>query len=511
MGNPTIGETYKGVEQLMYSGPFLVVINRTSQRESIRLYKSATWVLDYNNYVLNLRFEEPVAFLIAVIHYAYYFPKWLRYPQRCAWLKALPFYPEAPLEDAGRYKIPILKLNKVYYDEVLHRGNPHYGVGTKKGRVGLDIIRGYSDVYVSKIANVDREFVDAPVSQEIVIPAPLSEDTIIPSVYDRFADYVKIVVTDGIECGSKSMSGTPTFKVQGLRFTEFKRVYEAWRGETFLPWSEIDGKLCWGVKPASIKKDGSRRLVYPMSPKMNAYITQRYGKSYAVLPDNVSVVRRVCDWRRFRYSYDVKDCDRVMWPYFKKLINDPIFEAYVRFNGENYPLPQFPSGCCVFMKFVTTAFTVALCDLGNVACDVQIQGDGFAMDLPLGDDFLQFVRAFPKNEINGFKIVKDGFACYTRADEKLTTPILCSGTIRGVEKWQFRKEIYVRLLNARCTLADRDPLLAGRFRRMTTRELMDYAQGKDPEMVWTVLHAQSDYDGAPCSWSGATVDLCCWL
>lgn len=502
-----------GVKQLLEEGPFTVEINRGLDFSDVKLYKSDSMIVVLNRRVYRISGEKASAFVATLVEYGYYYPRLFMRERQHELLRELPFYERYYNVDQGRQCIPILSLEGKYASNILYHTNPrrHYPQLPKSIKTGLEIIQGYTDVFVEKRANIDREFVDAEYNQEIIIEEPLTEDTIVPEVYERFERYVKIVRDYGDDW-TKSLSGQPTYKMQGLKFTAIQEVMDAWQGNIRLPWYDIDGVNCWGVKCGAFKKDGTRRKVFPMSPRLNAYITQVYCKSSYSLPENIREVKRPSDFKPFAYSYDVKNCDRVMWPYFKRLIgHDPNFIAFLRYNGENYQLPQFPSGCCVFMRFITTAFTVALCDLGNTGCEVQIQGDGFAMCRPLGDEFLKYVREFPKNEINGFRIIQGKEFEYVRGDEKLSTPIIKTRGLCGVKKWQFRKEIYERLLNANITLKNRDESLALRFKKMETSELLWIANYRDGEMRDLVTRISGWGQGGNCSWRGATIRRCMWL
>lgn len=345
--------------------------------------------------------------------------------------------------------------------------------------------------YVELKCKIDQEYVKGEMKvEEIKLPEAV-EDKVDEEVYQRYKRVMNIKMVERTE---RCLSGHPTLKMQDVCGYQLYKVYRAWKGELFLNWKDIDGGFSYGAKPANIKKDGTRRIVYPMSPKLNAYITQNFGDMEPVLPKNVRMVKRLEDWKKFKYSYDVESCDRYSLPYFKRLIREEAPDAFdkifsgVMINGVKHELTSFPSGICKFMKVQSVAYTIARYNLGDYKSEVQIQGDGFAMTEPLKDT--SGVREFDMNVINGFRIVGDGEYRYVNGMEKLTTPVILrrKNQLRGSELWHFRRRIYQLVLNAEELPEARDNKLKERFEKMSVHQLMEYCRLRDEHQYEMISH-----------------------
>jgi len=350
----------------------------------------------------------------------------------------------------------------------------------------------------SRLEKVDQEYCKGEVNNEIQIEEN-NEAATDDDVYDRF----KKIMNISKNRGEKMFSGIKTYKLHGFDWRSLGKLTDMYEGKK-VHWSELGGVMCYGCKPAAYKKDGTRRKVFPMSPRLNAYITQEYGEQVPQFPSNVIRIKSPLEWKPFRYSYDVTSCDKKVLPYFRRLIreiypeDEKILLADVYMDGKWYKLPQFPSGIAVFMKHVTSAFTCALLDLASKQGRIQLQGDGVASDYPIEHPDLV---SFPHQVINGFKVDNSGIR-YNNGNEKLTTPIVkrYGKVLSGVQLWEFRRCIYEKYLNAdNILLPHKDLRFYQRCCSMTIQELMELGKGDD-SLRWL---ADREYNGVP-SWDGLT-------
>lgn len=336
----------------------------------------------------------------------------------------------------------------------------------------------------------DLEYCDLPPPQPSG-PDPVASVEVDPQVYQRFKEGMNIQKNG--DWTQKSMSGNQTSMWHGVTVRDFPSVVALNKGVP-VHHSTLGGSYLYATKPAGYKKDGRRRNVFVMSPKLNAYVTQEYGEQLPKYPDNVTVRKDPRDFTPFKYSYDVKSCDHRVLPYFRQLIretfplDEDILLAHVYDGLKFSQLTQFPSGIAVFMKHINSVFTTALLDLGNLPGTFQIQGDGVASDIEL---FHPYIDAFPKGEINGFRITEDGYE-YVAGLGKLFTPIdLFKNRIHGSELWEYRRAVYQRVLNAKNTLhlPVKNQHHADRFARMTINQL---AAVSDSESRWIKSNRESD-------------------
>lgn len=296
-----------------------------------------------------------------------------------------------------------------------------------------------------------------------------------PVVQQRFSEIMNVTKN-----GRDGFSGRPTVRMRGIEWWQRCAIYDAWVERRHVDWRDISGDFYYGVKAASVKKDGSRRLVFPMSPKINAYLTQTFGEQRPKYPSNVEIVK---DFRKFdsrcRYSYDVKSCDKVAYPYLIEAVRSvepravqKIFNKCV-YNGSEFELPQIPSGMAIFMGHYASAFSCAIANLAEHPGIIQVQGDGIITSIPLEGECLKYLHKEKDYIINGFDVRDHSFV---NGDEKLSTPILrIPGRMYGEEKWCFRRCIYETLLKGTVTLPHKNRDLYDKFCAFTVRELMDYA------------------------------------
>lgn len=464
---------------------FKVTINNdTKQRRTYAwrtpgLSCNSVWIVCGDSSICyNLVGDHNLAFAITLTFYGFV--------QYKCWQRCKTYYPKLlPIGDlqglhtyTGRKWQSSLGATKVY--------------DTRPGTTFLHIFQKRLQRWID-LKRVDTGFCPGKIKPVEVVPPPA--DVTDECVYQRFKKIMNLQ-KNGSAVG---FSGTPSWKMHGIRFTEIVKVHSAWQNRTVLPWREIDGEFSYAARPRSMKKDGTVRSVYVMSPKLNAFVTQEYGEQRPIWPSNVRIVSGV-GWLPFKHSYDVKDCDRKLLPYFRRLVREtyPDDEAILLCNfiheGRRYPLPQFPSGICVFMKYITSAFTIALCDLASASGIVQVQGDGFTLDHELDSAFLPFVRKYPEKVINGFYIGAEGVH-YVNANERLATPQFYDPfKLTGLKKWEFRRTIYIRCLNARDVVPPRDPELSRKFFGMSYRELMDEASACDPD-IYEFVCRRMNLDG----------------
>jgi len=345
---------------------------------------------------------------------------------------------------------------------------------------------------------IDREFCD---KGELIEPEhpknwEKPQTVVDEEVYQRFRKYMNLCKNPQNE---KCFSGKPTVLAHGLRLNETMRVYRGMKGEEDVPWYTIDGDYSYGVVYKKPTRDGKLRKVFPMSPKTNAFITQEYGKQNFILPNNVKQIYG-CKFRRMKYSYDVKKCDGILLPYFKRLLEETYPEDVkrilgpVKYMGENYELPQFPSGICVFMQYVPMCFTVAYLDLESYDNEFQVQGDGVFSNVELKINNLQ-IHENPNFTINGFYYDESNLPHYVNGDAKLTTPqILGTTKIRGEMLWKFRREIYRRFLKAKITVVHHVDELGELYENVTDKQLFEMMLKADVHIakVCQVLEAHGE-------------------
>jgi len=221
-----------------------------------------------------------------------------------------------------------------------------------------------------------------------------------------------------------------------------------------------------------------------MSPKVNAFITQEYGEQEFKLPLNVKEVKG-CRFKRMKYSYDVKNCDYLMLPYFRRLVREmyPNDEkkilANVKYLGGTYELPQFPSGICTFMRYAPMCFATAYLGLENYNSTFQVQGDGIFSEVEI-EITGKHVHREPDYTINGFYYDEYDLPHYVNADKQLTTPqILGTSKITGELLWKFRREIYVRFLKAKVTVKHHIDFLGNCYEDVTCLQLLRLADKAD--------------------------------
>jgi len=346
---------------------------------------------------------------------------------------------------------------------------------------------------------IDKQFCE---SDDVIAPHHPREwnlplETTYDDIYYRFRSYMNLHKHPQNKI---SFSGTPSGMMHDVHMFEICDIYKGMKGEKFVSWEDIKGKFSYGVAYKKPKKNGELRRVFPMSPKLNAFITQEYGAQSYILPQNVKEVRG-CKFKRMKYSYDVKNCDYLVLPYFRRLIRECYPEdedkllAKVKFLGDSYNLPQFPSGICTFMKYTTTCFTAAYLGLENYEYDeFQIQGDGVFSNIELDIDGLEVHRE-QDYVINGFFYDHDNKPYYVNADKRLTTPqILGMTKIKGEALWKFRREIYTRFLNGRVTVRHHIDALGDPYKGLTDRQIFDIARSNDIHIqrICDVLEAHGD-------------------
>jgi len=315
-------------------------------------------------------------------------------------------------------------------------------------------------------------------------------------VYHRFKKYMNLRHNPQTEV---SFSGTPTGMMHDVSIFEIERIYKGMKKETFVPYWSIEGAYTYGVMYKNPKKDGTARKVFPMSPKVNAFITQQYGKQFWKLPDNVQEVRG-CRFVRNKYSYDVKNCDWLMLPYFRRLVREcyPDDEKKllgpVKYLGQKFELPQFPSGICTFMRYAPMCFTTAYLNLENINSNFQIQGDGVFSSVKLEVDDLEVHTEEPYT-INGFFYDHNNLPHYVNGDKRLTTPqVLGVTSLRGEALWKLRREIYTRFLRGKVTVKHFKNELGDMYGNMSDREVLNLIHDNDAHInkICEVLEAYGE-------------------
>lgn len=361
--------------------------------------------------------------------------------------------------------------------------------------------------YSPSFAKIDKEYCDGEVNMTVdksKLQKPIcNRDEVVQRRFEGIYD-IKLNGRDG-------MSGRPTMRMRGVDWRQRCSIYDAWVEGKHLSWIDIKGDFRYGVKPASIKKDGSRRLVFPMAPKINAYLTQTFGKQSPKYPSNVKIVKNYNDFDSCcRYSYDVKSCDKVAFPYLVEAVRkikpnavEKIFGKCV-YDGREYDLPQIPSGMSIFMEHYASVFACAIANLAEHPGTINVQGDGIITEIPLEGDVLKLLHREDDYIINGFDVRNH---TYVRADDKLSTPILkIPGKLYGIKKWCFRRVIYEKLLKATVTLPHRDRDLYDHYNSLTIQELNDIAFQGDEETYGLIARCSArDYDiGRSCGYDEST-------
>jgi len=351
-----------------------------------------------------------------------------------------------------------------------------------------------------RIFKIDQEFCE---SEKVVQPIhpkywEIPNNDTDDRVYRRFRQYMNLKKNPQSEI---SFSGVPTGLMHDVKMTQIGKIYDGMKRKKFVPWWDIDGGISYGVVYKRPKKDGELRRVFPMSQKLNAFITQEYGQQTYILPKNVKEVRG-CRFRRMRYSYDIKNCDVLLLPYFRRLLREkyPEDEGYllanVKYMGGFYELPQFPSGICIFMKYASMCFTAAYLGLENYDCEFQIQGDGVFSEVEL-DTFGLEVHREIDHVINGFYYDLNDLPHYVNADKRLTTPQILGVTkIRGELLWKFRREIYIRFLRGAVTVKHHLDELGDVYAGVSDEKLLEMARDNcvQLEKICDVLEAHKEKD-----------------
>lgn len=337
-----------------------------------------------------------------------------------------------------------------------------------------DLLMGnlYRLVSMKKV-KFDQKF--CPTEMVIEEPQAIPEcEELDDDVYDKMKgmiDCSENIVKEGL-CGVNSgVYHDVCWTMSQRLFREFKSIrYE-----------DIRGRCSYNCVVRGVTKDGKPRTVFPMSPKLNALLNQKIGIPKVKLPENCVVVRGA-KFLPFNYAYDVTSCDWRMFPYFKRWIREQYPEwaseilSKVLVCGEWKDLWKFPSGIGCLAESFTLAWVVAYLDLGNKDDYFQIQGDGVASQYQITDPHL---IEFPRHTINGFRYYFfKSRPRYINGLAKLTTPVIYGTTrLRGLELYEFRRIIYIKLLNAEPSeLPIRDKDVSRKFDEWSMPELMRYVQ-----------------------------------
>jgi len=268
-------------------------------------------------------------------------------------------------------------------------------------------------------------------------PEPVDEE-----LYELFkSNVVSNLVGDGFvsECGHTKKIGAATF--DDLFTTLYHRLD--------MQKATYDSDLCLAVgvlpKIGQLTSDGKLRRIFPMSLGLqktlelimrDANNTQQYHRA--------SVIKGA-KFPRHKYTYDVVKCDRAMYAYVYKLcaefprLFDVLLPPIFTKKGVRY-VSQFPSGL-LCTSLINHCFVAAI--LEQIGTDGYIQGDGIMTAEPISHPL---IRRCPDYTINGFDY-SGTLPRYINGHCKLTSPRLTKGKPDG-DKWELRREIYVRLLNA---------------------------------------------------------------
>lgn len=354
-----------------------------------------------------------------------------------------------PSKQGVNSEIRLKSLRGVSWFDYMH-GLYQSGAKKNRPRSMKNILSGYLFKVDRMIAKMDEKY--CPVEQERKI---VNEDTwrepdvaIDEECYQRFKRYMNLKVNEQRE---RSFSGE-SWSMHGVRAEQIPDIVAALKGDKFLRWEDLDGPFGYARVVRGPKTDGVCRDVFPMTMRTNAFITQMFDNQEPILPENCEIVygNRFPSWR---YTYDVKNCDVQIYPYFKRLLQEVVPEhvdkilGKVIYKGKRLNLPQFPSGVCVFMKYINAVFTAALLNLEFYdSIRFKLQGDGCMAEFSIRYDH-DLVRKNPDFVINGFSYANDDCK-FMNGIKKLTTPRLRDSWLHGELRWKVHKWIYENVLNS---------------------------------------------------------------
>lgn len=187
----------------------------------------------------------------------------------------------------------------------------------------------------------------------------------------------------------------------------------------------VVGRLVKHLKTSA----GKQRMLYPMHLSYETAL-RVYFRDARIVHGVTSHTQypETLGWR----SYDVKSCDRTLWPYFvnwaiRRGIQDILPLMFT--DCELYALDQFPSGI-YGTNLVTNAFTNAVCDLAGLKTSERvIHGDGVLCRTPIQSRYLRYNGC---DNLNGFNLNPGG--AYYSNEHRLHVPRCKKARLYGKER-----------------------------------------------------------------------------
>jgi len=346
----------------------------------------------------------------------------------------------------------------------------------------------------------DTEFNPLPPGIDYTPPAPLTaeelkekEDQTDEQIYLYFSEFLNATLAEPTETISGNMK-TP-IDIGYIDDAYLRLKPYATKTEKY-PYGEpyITAFPKWN----GITSDGKIRNTFPCSSAVIAFLDKNVGNPEPKIP---YTLRKKVDFVAPFRSYDINTSDKNILPYYSKWVKEYrppeewkyFLPKYIcKINGtllSGYP-PQFPSGMTLTRQ-VSPCFAAAILKANNIV-EAQIQGDGIALPTTAPILNIPLLRREADNEINGFRYHEASKPQYLNAVKRLSSIRLKTKTLNGTARFEFRRAIYIRLLNCveQHSLPSRNEQLAKDYLAMDIKELIALAHHH--EEVWQKSYISID-------------------
>lgn len=351
---------------------------------------------------------------------------------------------------------------KTHFSPILHsRGKKGEGqvVKTPEKYLARWSQSTIADMWSSRVNKYDTGYPAGPPLRDVDVVADLKTPALTevdPLIYDNFRDNMHSLFEEApvfmARCGKTRKIGVAAV-AETIPAIVYRNSYP-WSPE-HLEAAEALSKGVIGVgvlpKVGSLTSTGKVRKVFPMSPALQYALETLVGKRTLVIK-NATVVYGA-RFPAHKYTLDVVECDRKVFPYLKRYVGEylphlmDIFLPPVFTSDGVLPPNQFFSGL-YGTNHVTTCFAAAVAR--TLTTDhFHVQGDGIMFEHPPCAYFpaMDLLRWEKPYTINGF-CYSDGSPRYVNATLRLTSPRLVNPrSLSGDLGWAFRREIYKRFLH----------------------------------------------------------------